>query len=530
MQYKLFVKKKSLYLYSFLLILFSFFFNQYFAFIGVLPVDSFSTFNGGFDVLNGSYPFKDYWTIKGSFLDLLQSVFFRFFGVSWFTYAAHASFFNSLFAISSFLVFKKSGLKNKYCFYYSILASILMYPTYGTPFTDHHASILSMISIYLLILALKNENNIFWFFIPVIIFISFFSKQTPTAYIGILIILAIFFYFIINFKLKILISLLLGSLTIISIFFLIILINEIPIKAIINQQFLYPMYLGNTRLEWLFPLEFKRFVLRFKLHYFSIYFMVHIFIRQTFLEIKFLRSVDSIIIILLIGVLFIFISHQLLTINGMFIFFLIPIFCGFSHIFLNKYMPSKKAKIFIIILSLISTFYYFEKYTYNRETLALKGLDFNNSINGSELDKKFKGLKWITYHYSKNPTEEINNLKDAINIIKLDKRKKMIVTDYQFISVILSINDNSAARIWWRHHLYPDVNEKYFDIWKDFLFKSILNKKIEIIYTIHPLEGEKNIFQGLIDDKCILKNKLTKILDAQIIDKECDEIKNFIKQ
>ena len=50
----------------------------------------------------------------------------------------------------------------------------------------------------------------------------------------------------------------------------------------------------------------------------------------------------------------------------------------------------------------------------------------------------------------------------SIEIIKQDSRKKMIVTDYQFISVLLSINDNSAARVWWRHHIYPDVHEKYF--------------------------------------------------------------------
>ena len=43
----------------------------------------------------------------------------------------------------------------------------------------------------------------------------------------------------------------------------------------------------------------------------------------------------------------------------------------------------------------------------------------------------------------------------------------MIVTDYQFISVELSVNDNSA-QIWWRHHIYPDVNEKYFQYWKNF--------------------------------------------------------------
>ena len=35
-----------------------------------------------------------------------------------------------------------------------------MYPTYGIPFTDHHVSIFSMLSIYALILAIKTNKNI----------------------------------------------------------------------------------------------------------------------------------------------------------------------------------------------------------------------------------------------------------------------------------------------------------------------------------------------------------------------------------
>ena len=105
----------------------------------------------------------------------------------------------------------------------------------------------------------------------------------------------------------------------------------------------------------------------------------------------------------------------------------------------------------------------------------------------------------------------------------------MIVTDYQFISVLLSINDNSAARIWWRHHIYPDVNEKYFLYWKNFLLKKIINENIEIIYTIHPLEGEKNIFEGLISNDCYSKKNMNEILVLQKIIK-CKELKMLVNQ
>ena len=84
------------------LILFSIVFNQYHGYIGILPIDSFLIFNSGYDLMNGHYPFKDYWTIKEPFIDLLQAIFFKVFGVSWFSYVFHASIFNCIITICTF--------------------------------------------------------------------------------------------------------------------------------------------------------------------------------------------------------------------------------------------------------------------------------------------------------------------------------------------------------------------------------------------------------------------------------------------
>ena len=120
---------------------------------------------------------------------------------------------------------------------------------------------------------------------------------------------------------------------------------------------------------------------------------------------------------------------------------------------------------FLIIISLFSTIYYHNKYISKRDTLRLRNVDLEKSIDASVLDNKLKNLKWITHHYPENPQNEISNLIEAIDIIKKDQRTKMIVTDYQFISVILSINDNAPTRFWWRHHGYPDEKNKYFNVW-----------------------------------------------------------------
>ena len=77
-------------------------------------------------------------------------------------------------------------------------------------------------------------------------------------------------------------------------------------------------------------------------------------------------------------------------------------------------------------------------------------VDLNKAVNASKIHSSLKGLKWITIYFPMNPDLEISKLNEIIEIIKKDNRKKMIVTDYQFITVILNIQDFAASRFWWR--------------------------------------------------------------------------------
>ena len=101
----------------------------------------------------------------------------------------------------------------------------------------------------------------------------------------------------------------------------------------------------------------------------------------------------------------------------------------------------------MISLIVITSFYYQYKYIFSRNFLGLTHNDIQNSVSAETFDKKLKGLKWITYLHPSNPNDEINKLKNAINIIKEDTRKKSIISDYQFISVILNIYDFAPSKV-----------------------------------------------------------------------------------
>ena len=64
----------------FIIFLVTFFLNKYYASFGVFPIDTFLHFDTGYRVLNGEYPIKDYWILKGIFVDYLEALFFYLLG------------------------------------------------------------------------------------------------------------------------------------------------------------------------------------------------------------------------------------------------------------------------------------------------------------------------------------------------------------------------------------------------------------------------------------------------------------------
>ena len=140
------------------------------------------------------------------------------------------------------------------------------------------------------------------------------------------------------------------------------------------------------------------------------------------------------------------------------------------------------------------------------------------------MDKKLSGLKWITYLYPNNPEKEILNLKETIEIIENDKNNIAIITDYQFISVILSIYDRSPSQVWFPYHVNPNKDSKYFEVHKNYFLRKIKQNKIEKVYVVKPLWGGDNIFEMNLNNSCYEINNITEILDVYIL-KNCKDLK-----
>ncbi|PKA16257.1 ArnT family glycosyltransferase [Leptospira haakeii] len=163
------------------ILIFGFFYNLYFALIGFQPLDGSIVFDGGWRILNGQIPFKDFSAPAGTTPSLIQAFLFSIFGVNWISYLIHSSLFNGLLGAISYIWFRKEGGNVLLSTLLAFLSVILFYPPVGFPFIETHSFFFSVLALFLTSLAVQNVRLIYIVAIFVSFFLGFLSKQIPAA-------------------------------------------------------------------------------------------------------------------------------------------------------------------------------------------------------------------------------------------------------------------------------------------------------------------------------------------------------------
>ena len=523
--------KKKLYLKNSTVVViffFSLFFNQYFGNRGVFPLDSFSHFDIGYRVLNGELPFKDYWAVSGPLVDFLQALIFLTFDVNWQTYLLNASILNGVFAVLTYKLLLEFELDQKSSFFYTICVSILAYTSSGTPFVDHHSTFFSIISIYLLIFAIKKEKLIYWILIPFFLSFAFLSKQVPATYIFFSVVFLIAYNFIFRDEnritnRKIFLSLLFSSGIIVILFLLFFSILEINIQSFIDQYIHYPREIGQNRYLNL-NYDFKKTIIDFKFIHLVFLFLIITNAYNLIKEKKFFRKINFKLFLILFLLLISLIQHQIVTKNQIFIFFLIPLFSAFAQIELNKFKSKYKNYLILslFILCIFTTFKYHTRFNLERKFHELNNVNFSYSVKATILSDHFKGLNWITPKKNSKIvlTNEINSIKKNIEVLRNDSSKKMLITNYSFFSVLLKETVNSPTR-WFPgdDSAFPQKNSKFYNVYKNFLLKLIRDKNISNVYIINDV-SEDNLLNYL-PSNCADKTKVNENMFKYEINKNC---------
>ena len=209
----------------------------------------------------------------------------------------------------------------------------------------------------------------------------------------------------------------------------------------------------------------------------------------------------------------VFLFNQLVTANQIYIFSLIPIIASILHLNISK-IKFKNIFIFLIIAVCFVTIKFHYRYNVDRKFLDIESVNKKNAINAEILSPKMKYLKWVTPYT--DPNEEIEVIKEAIQIIGSDKRKKVLITHYQFLSGILNEDLNLLNRWYlWGNDTHPTETHKYFNFYKKMVNENMKRNKIEVIYILSQedeilFKHVKNYFTAkCFNSKNIVDNKFS---------------------
>jgi hypothetical protein len=159
--------------------------NQYYSYLGYMPLDQAMIYNGAWRVLAGQAPLIDFWTPYGLIPILVQATIFRGLGVSWTTYALHASLLNGFFGACAMFAGLRLGLSLTVAAMFGVIAGLIAYPPMATPFPDNHAAIFSSLLVLAVVLGIVNaeKRRMWWLLALPLGTAAFLSKQSPTIFL-----------------------------------------------------------------------------------------------------------------------------------------------------------------------------------------------------------------------------------------------------------------------------------------------------------------------------------------------------------
>jgi hypothetical protein len=154
---------------------------------GYMPLDHSITFDGGWRVLSGQVPYRDFTTPSGLVPILIQAAFFRVLGVTWFAYCLHAALCNGAFALLTFGILRLAGGTRVVSASFAFFAALLFYPGVGVPSHDHASFAFGLLAAYLLLHADRSKDvraaTAWAGAAGAAVVLGVFSKQVPSLFL-----------------------------------------------------------------------------------------------------------------------------------------------------------------------------------------------------------------------------------------------------------------------------------------------------------------------------------------------------------
>jgi len=152
---------------------------------GFFPLDQSNVFDGGWRILSGQMPFRDFSAPSGIVQSFMQAPLFRLFGVTWFAYCLHASIVNGVFAAAVYALLRLCGSTTLEATLFAALSAFFFYPPTGTPFTDQHSFFFMLLMFVATAGGAATAGRTefaFWFAVPILFVLGYLSGQIPISF------------------------------------------------------------------------------------------------------------------------------------------------------------------------------------------------------------------------------------------------------------------------------------------------------------------------------------------------------------
>lgn len=148
--------------------------------LGFMPLDQSIVFDGGWRILSGQVPYRDFTAPNGLPVFYLQALFFALLGVNWLAYCLHAALLNGLFGLIVFGLLRRLSGGRVLAAFYAALSGLIFYPPMGTPYLEQAAFFLIGLALWLAVAGYQASGwrrDLAWGLIPIAVLLAGLAKQ-----------------------------------------------------------------------------------------------------------------------------------------------------------------------------------------------------------------------------------------------------------------------------------------------------------------------------------------------------------------
>jgi hypothetical protein len=160
--------------------------NLCFSRMGFMPLDASIVFDGGWRILDGQVPWRDFTTPNGVVPAAIQALFFAIAGPTWFAFCLHASVVNGAFGVLMYVLLVVLRLPRPLAFFYALCGTFFFYPPVGVPFMEQHSFFFTLAAITAAVTGNYSPSSRaqwwLWALVPALGLLAFFSKQVPFGF------------------------------------------------------------------------------------------------------------------------------------------------------------------------------------------------------------------------------------------------------------------------------------------------------------------------------------------------------------